>query len=94
MQDTHKRFDDWIPVDCNQCAKYWDSSCDGVKCHTNSDKGVQGSTRLCNSFIACRSVDIPAKIKSLQNDVKWLIGATVCLGTSLLIHLLIHFLGG
>ena len=86
-----KRFDEWIPVDCNQCAKYWDSSCDGVNCPTNSDKPLQGSTRLCNSFIATRSVVIPAQIKALQKAVKWLGVIMVCLYISLLV---IYIWGG
>lgn len=62
-----KRFEDWVRnVDCNNCAKYWDSSCDGVKCDTNSDKALQGSRRLCNSYLPTRSVVIPAQIQDLQ----------------------------
>lgn len=65
-----KRFEDWIPVDCNECSRYWDSSCDGVKCDVNSDKALQGSTRLCNSFLPTRSIVIPAQIKRLEERVR------------------------
>lgn len=65
-----KRFDDYTPVDCNECGRYWDNSCDGVKCKTNSDKPSTGSTRLCNSFLPTRSVVIPAKIEALEKRVK------------------------
>lgn len=58
-----KRFDDFPKKDCNDCANYWTSSCDGVR---------KGSERLCNSFVAQRSVDIPARIESLRGALKWL----------------------
>lgn len=58
----NKRFEDWIHVDCNDCARYWDSSCDGV----------QATQKPCNSFLASRKVQIPAQIKSLEKRVKWL----------------------
>ena len=61
-----KRFEDWEDVDCNQCARYWDDSCDGVS---------KGSKKPCNSFIATRSVVIPERIERLEKAVKWLIGA-------------------
>lgn len=64
MSETPKRFEDWNECDCNECAHYWDDSCDGVK---------KGSTKQCNSFLATRSVVIPAKIKDLEKCVKWLI---------------------
>lgn len=57
-------FDDWNEqVECNDCTHYWDDSCDGVK------KGYQ---KRCTSFLATRSVVIPAQVKSLQNSLKWL----------------------
>lgn len=61
--DDKKIFDDFPKVDCNECGRYYDSSCDGVK---------KGSTKQCNSFLATRSVVIPAKIKDLEKCVKWL----------------------
>lgn len=63
MNDTPKRFEDWDKVDCNECAKYWDSSCDGVS---------KGSQRPCNSFLATREIVIPAKLKKLERRVEWL----------------------
>ena len=62
MASESKRFEDWVKVDCNDCAKYWDSSCDGP----------QGPHRPCNSYLATRSVVIPAKLKSLEKRVRWL----------------------
>lgn len=67
-----KRFDDYKPVDCNECGRYWDNSCDGVNCKTNSDKSSTGSTRLCNSFLPTRSIVIPEKIKRLEKEVEGL----------------------
>ena len=55
-----KRFEDWEQVDCNECARYWDSSCDGVSKDTK---------KPCNSYLATRSVVIPAKIKKLEDEV-------------------------
>ena len=62
MSDA-KRFEGWDTVDCNECARYWDSSCDGV---------LTGSTKPCNSFLATRSVVIPSQIKRLKKQVNWL----------------------
>ena len=66
METTNKntsRFDEWTEVDCNECARYWDSSCDGVS---------KGQNRLCTSFLATRSVVIPEEIKALEKRIKWL----------------------
>ena len=81
----NKRFEDWEQVDCNQCARYWDSSCDSVS---------EGKNRPCNSFLATRSVVIPAKIKSLENRVKWLSISCLCGSLAFLIHLLTEIFGG
>lgn len=63
MADTPKRFEEWERVDCNECARYWDSSCDGVS---------KGSTKPCNSYLATRSVVIPARLKAMEKSNKWL----------------------
>lgn len=89
----NRRFEDWTAVDCNECAKYWDSSCDGVKCGTNSDKSSTGSTRLCNSFLPTRSVVIPAQIKRLEKGLKWLAVSCLCANLAIVIHLLCRLLG-
>lgn len=69
-QSTQTIFDDWNEtVNCNECARYWDSSCDGVSC---------GVKRTCTSFLATRSVVIPEQIKNLTDLVKWLIVAQIC----------------
>ena len=57
-------FDDWNElVECNDCTHYWNDTCDGVK---------KGSQKPCTSFLATRSVVIPAQVKALQNALKWL----------------------
>jgi hypothetical protein len=66
--DTPKRFDDWYEVDCNECARYWDSSCDGVK------TSIKGSKMPCNSFLATRSVIIPKEIERLKRAIKLILG--------------------
>jgi hypothetical protein len=70
VTDTPKRFEDWEKVDCNECARYWDSSCDGV---------TKGSEKPCNSFLATRSVVIPARLKTLEKRVRWLIVIIACM---------------
>ena len=63
MSQTEKRFDNWTDVDCNECANYWTSSCDGAS---------EGARKPCNSFIAQRNVNIPAEIKSLRKQIEGL----------------------
>ena len=82
-QNNPKRFEDWVKVDCNECARYWDSSCDGS----------QGSERPCNSFLATRSVVIPAKINKLEKAVKGLGVCLILTNVAYLLHLLSHLLG-
>lgn len=79
----NKRFEDWTHVDCNDCARYWDSSCDGV----------QATQKPCNSFLASRKVQIPAQIKALQKSVKRLKTAGLLTALVLLLHILSHILG-
>lgn len=57
MDKSSKRFDDYMDVDCNECERYWDNSCDGVPV---------GSQRVCTTFLATRKIVIPAQIKDLQ----------------------------
>lgn len=71
MSSETKRFSDWEDVDCNNCAHYWDSSCDGVQCPSN------GSRKPCTSFLATRSVVIPLQIKSILGHIKWLYGVVI-----------------
>ena len=72
MSKDSKIFEDWYKVDCNQCERYYDNSCDGVQ---------KGSTKPCNSFLATRSILIPKQLKSLQRRIDWLsvIVAVLCL---------------
>jgi hypothetical protein len=78
---SSKIFEDWDEIDCNECAKYWDNSCDGVKSSLN------GSKRLCNSFLATRSVVIPQELKRLKTAIKWLKWSVVILAVIELIIL-------
>lgn len=57
----NKRFEEWKQVDCNQCARYWDDSCDGVD-----------AERHCTSYVATRSIVLPKRIEELEKDVKTL----------------------
>lgn len=63
MTDTPKRFENWEQVDCNECSHYWDSSCDGAS---------KDSKLGCNSYLATRSVVLPARLNKLEARVKWL----------------------
>ncbi len=71
---SSKIFDNWEEIDCNECAKYWDSSCDGVK------SSAKGSKRLCNSFLATRSVIIPQEINRLKKAIRCLKWSVMILG--------------
>ena len=62
MSDS-KRFEDWEKVDCNECARYYDSSCDGVK---------KGSAKPCNGYLATRKIVIPNRLNSLEKRICWL----------------------
>lgn len=54
----NSRFDDWEDVvDCNECQRYYDNSCDGTKV---------GYKKKCNSFVATRSSDLPARLSNLE----------------------------
>lgn len=59
-QTQQQKIFDEYQVECNDCTHYWTDACDGVK---------KGSTRLCNQFLATRSVNIPEQIKSLEKRV-------------------------
>jgi len=75
----NKRFEDWEQVDCNQCARYWDSSCDSVS---------EGKNRPCNSFLATRSVIIPEEIKRLKKAIKGLCLCSILTNTALILVIL------
>lgn len=81
MSDTVKRFEEWEEVNCNQCAKYWDSSCDAVS---------KGISKPCTSFLATRSVVIPQQIKSLESALKWLRMGLLFTSAALVAHLVLH----
>lgn len=68
MTHTTKRFEDWQDVNCNECEHYWNNTCDGV---------CKGSQKPCNSFLATRSVVIPAQLNALRTHLKWLYGGLI-----------------
>lgn len=80
-----KRFENWEEVDCNDCACYWDNSCDGVK---------EGTKKPCNSFVASRKLSIPGQIKELQNDVAQLRVGFILICIVFLLHLVTYLIGG
>lgn len=80
-----KRFENWEEVDCNDCACYWDSSCDGVK---------EGTKKPCNSFVASRKVSIPGKIADLKKRVEALSMCLLLTDIVLLIHFIALLFGG
>ena len=84
MSEKSKRFEDWQEVDCNDCARYWDSSCDGV----------QAFQKPCNSFLAARKIVIPAQMKALEKRVDKLRTCQILIDLVILAHLLDHILGG
>ncbi len=74
MNNSSKIFDEFPTVDCNECANYWDNSCDSPKTL------IKGSVTPCNSFLATRSVVIPLKLERLEKAFKWLVACVVILG--------------
>lgn len=84
-----KRFEEYpTKVDCNECQRYWDNSCDAVP---------QGSERRCTSFLATREIVIPGQIKDLQRRtkcLKWLAISVILTDIALMAHILTHMLGG
>lgn len=80
----NKIFEDFPQVDCNECGRYWDTSCDGVKKDTK---------KPCNSFIATRSVIIPEQIKSLRKHIKWLYFGVIYHMVLFTLHMIFQALG-
>ena len=78
MIDKHNKkiFDDFTCVDCNDCERWWLNQCDGVKPSTSNSNG---STRVCNGFLATRNIHIPQKIKTQQKQIECLIWWNVVL---------------
>lgn len=83
MSEEPKRFSDWVEVDCNECQRYWDNSCDGCK------DALKGSKTPCNSFLATRSVIIPQQIEALKKGYNGLKTAFAILGMIELLHLIL-----
>jgi hypothetical protein len=85
--DDSKRFDEWTQIECNECTRWWDSSCDGVK---------KGQKRPCNAFLATRKVSIPKQIEKLENDTKFLKRSVLLLSIYSLVQsisIVIHYFG-
>lgn len=53
------RFDETY-VDCNNCAHYWDNSCDGVS---------ERQKRPCTAYLATRHTDIPKRLKDVEDSI-------------------------
>lgn len=76
---TSKIFDDF-DVECNNCQRYWLDQCDATKVD---------ESKPCNSYIATRKMDIPQKVKALDDKVKSL----GCIVTITAVMLAFHLLG-
>jgi hypothetical protein len=59
-------FEEYPTHGCDECERWWNSQCDGHKINSKAP------SKPCNEFLPTRNVEIPQKIKTLQNDVKWL----------------------
>ena len=80
-EKNKKRFEDWEDVDCNQCERYWDNSCDGAP--------LKGSRRVCTAFSATRSVIIPLQIKRLERRLEGLTAASAIMAAAIVILILV-----
>ena len=80
-----KIFEDFSEVDCNECEHWWMNQCDGAS---------KGSRIGCNSFLATRSVVIPARIETLEKSIKWLTFSVIFTNVAFLIHILVGAFNG
>lgn len=69
-QSEKKIFEEFPEVDCNHCATYWNSQCDGASV---------GSPQPCKHFKAVRRVNIPEALKSTQKSLETLWRLTIFL---------------
>lgn len=81
--NSHKIFDEF-EVECNGCQRYWTDQCDGVKPDT---------TKSCSSYLATRNMDIPHKVKKLDEKIKLMDTTLTVCNVVLLLHLLVHIIG-
>ena len=81
-----KMFDDYIPVDCNDCQHYWNDACDGVQA---ADREVP-----CTSYIATRTSDIPKRIERLEKNVKELYTNSIVYGVIIIAMLVVDLIWG
>ena len=82
MTEDKKVFEDW-EVDCNECTRYWDSSCDGTP---------KGKNRPCNAFLATRSIILPEELKRLKKQIKGVTWACTLLALSVILHCVDHLI--
>lgn len=82
QSNSHKIFDEY-EVECNDCQRYWLDQCDGTP---------EATERHCTSFIATKKVDIPMRVKRLENTVKTLGGCFIVTNIIMIFHLLSHIL--
>ena len=80
--NLNKIFDEY-EVECNNCQRYWLDQCDATKVD---------DTKPCNSYIATRKMDIPDKVKVLDDKVKSLGTCVTITMVILAFHLLSHLL--
>ena len=59
--EVKRVFDGWDDVDCEDCGRYWDSSCDGLK---------PGMRKQCGSYVATRKVVTLNRIEKLERKVE------------------------
>lgn len=59
-------FEEFPTHGCDECERWWNNQCDGRKTHENVPN------RPCKEFLPTRNIEIPQKIKTLENELKWL----------------------
>lgn len=84
-EKKNKRFEDWAEVDCEDCECWWLNQCNGVQ---------KAQKRSCTAFKATRRTDIPQEIKRLKTRLKSLTRALMLLAIAVLVHLIVHIVGG
>lgn len=76
------RFDDWSELkECDDCAHYWNSTCDGVS---------EGEKKPCKSFLATRRVNTKQEIEDLRDEIR---GLRVIAWSFIIYALVITFFG-
>ena len=79
-----KIFDEY-EVDCNDCQRYWLDQCDGSKVNVQ---------KPCSSFLATKKMDIPEKVKSIEEKYENIRICIITLSIVLALHLITELLNG